>query len=31
VRIDGARVVGACQRYSHPAMVVPEADFDEDG
>lgn len=31
VRIENGRVTGACSRYSHPAMIVPEADFDEDG
>jgi phosphoribosylglycinamide formyltransferase 1 len=31
VRIESQRVLGSCQRYSHPAMVVPEILCDEDG
>lgn len=31
VRIENGRVVGACGRFSHPALVVPEPVLEEDG
>lgn len=31
VRIEGGKVVGACARFNHPALVVPEPLSDEDG